>query len=185
MTEQGNEDKYINCSRCKMKYHNDDEHIKVDFGLNRLGERFKTCLNCREKKRPYNMEYSKTYYEDNKEAILQKNQEYREQNRETIRERGKEEIECNVCGAMVRKYGLARHQGTSKCMSEDHKPIRIMPTYEKTRCKLCQKVICVKNIDTHQQTQYCKTQAERIKRIESDGQYQYVDGILKRREHTT
>ena len=43
MTEQQGNEKYIKCSRCKCKYTNDDEHIKSDFGYNRLEERFKTC----------------------------------------------------------------------------------------------------------------------------------------------
>ena len=49
MTEQSETDKYIKCSKCKCKYINDDEHIKDDFGYNRLNERFKTCVKCRSK----------------------------------------------------------------------------------------------------------------------------------------
>ena len=49
MAEQNDTEKYIKCLRCKCKYLNDDEHIKTDFGHNRLNERFKTCNNCREK----------------------------------------------------------------------------------------------------------------------------------------
>ena len=47
MTEQNEQDKYIKCKGCKCKYINDDEHIKKDFGYNRLGEKLKTCVNCR------------------------------------------------------------------------------------------------------------------------------------------
>ena len=47
---QQESDKYIKCSMCKKKYHNDDNHIKEDFGYSRLGERFKTCNTCRAKK---------------------------------------------------------------------------------------------------------------------------------------
>ena len=50
MSEQTGEDKHIKCSKCKCKYINDDEHIKADFGFNRLNERFKTCTKCRTKK---------------------------------------------------------------------------------------------------------------------------------------
>ena len=49
MTEQDSKDKYIKCSKCKFKYINDDNHIKADFGYNRLNERFKTCVKCRTK----------------------------------------------------------------------------------------------------------------------------------------
>ena len=48
MTEQQGSDKYIKCSSCKCKYVNDDDHIKNNFGYNRLNERFKTCVTCRE-----------------------------------------------------------------------------------------------------------------------------------------
>ena len=47
MTEENNKDKYINCSNCKRKYINDEEHIKRDFGYSRLEERYKTCVKCR------------------------------------------------------------------------------------------------------------------------------------------
>lgn len=47
MAEQNECDKYIKCSKCRCKYINDDEHIKKDFGYNRLEERFKTCVKCR------------------------------------------------------------------------------------------------------------------------------------------
>ena len=47
MAEQDSKEQYFKCSRCKMKYINDDEHIKTDFGYNRLNERYKTCSKCR------------------------------------------------------------------------------------------------------------------------------------------
>ena len=48
MTEDNRIDKHIKCSRCNCKYMNDNEHIKHDFGYNRLEERYKTCVKCRE-----------------------------------------------------------------------------------------------------------------------------------------
>ena len=39
----------MKCSRCKCKYINDDDNIKVDFGYNRLNVRFKICVKCRTK----------------------------------------------------------------------------------------------------------------------------------------
>jgi len=47
MTDKSREDQYIKCARCRCKYINGDEHIKNDFGYNRLNERFKTCNKCR------------------------------------------------------------------------------------------------------------------------------------------
>ncbi len=49
MAEQLEPDKYVKCSKCKCKYINDDEHIKNDFGYNRLNIRYKTCTKCRTK----------------------------------------------------------------------------------------------------------------------------------------
>ena len=55
MTNIDNQDinKYIKCSRCHMKFINDDEHIKTDFGYNRLNERYKQCVKCRSQKAEY------------------------------------------------------------------------------------------------------------------------------------
>ena len=67
MAEQGRQqqpDKYIKCSNCKCKYINDKAHILNDFGYNRLDERYKCCVKCRE--------YKKTYNEINHETIYQK-----------------------------------------------------------------------------------------------------------------
>ena len=41
MAEQNGQTKYIKCKGCKCKYINDEEHIKQDFGYNRLGEQLK------------------------------------------------------------------------------------------------------------------------------------------------
>ena len=49
MSEQTKQDKYIKCKGCKCKYINDEEHIKQDFGYDRLGEKNKSCVKCRNK----------------------------------------------------------------------------------------------------------------------------------------
>ena len=56
MAEQRETDKYVKCSKCKCKHINDDEHIKNDFGYNRLNERYKTCTTCRSKPQQYESE---------------------------------------------------------------------------------------------------------------------------------
>ena len=65
MAELCEADKYIKCSKCKCKYHNNADNIKDDFGYNRLGDRFKCCVKCRPRER----EYARTYYEKNKDEI--------------------------------------------------------------------------------------------------------------------
>ena len=47
MAEQESNIKYINCTRCKCKYHSKGDNNKVDFGYHRLIERYKTCSKCR------------------------------------------------------------------------------------------------------------------------------------------
>ena len=71
MAEQGDESKYIKCSKCRRKYINDDAHIKIDFGYNRLEERFNTCVKCRERGR----EHNKSYRETHREEIAERKQE--------------------------------------------------------------------------------------------------------------
>ena len=88
MTEQQGNDKYIKCSSCKCKYINDDEHIKSDFGYNRLEERFKTCVKCRDKKYAYSLsergaEVRATYYNNKGRAY------------------NFEKLICGTCGASV------------------------------------------------------------------------------------
>ena len=76
----------IKCSNCRCKFINDDEHIKSDFGYNRLGERFKCCLKCREKKR----EQTKSYAETHKEHIQEYNKLYRAERRDCYLQKNKE-----------------------------------------------------------------------------------------------
>ena len=42
MTEEGKNDKYIICSKCRSKYINDEENINKDVGYTRLEERYKS-----------------------------------------------------------------------------------------------------------------------------------------------
>ena len=69
-------EQYISCTRCKCKYVNDDNHIKHDFGYNRLNVRFKTCIKCRDNK--------KQYMEDNKDKYKQYKHQYWIDNKEKI-----------------------------------------------------------------------------------------------------
>ena len=68
MTETLEIEKYIKCSNCKCKYHNNEEYIKIDFGFNRLGERYKCCVKCKEKAKAHNT----IYREISKQEIAEK-----------------------------------------------------------------------------------------------------------------
>ena len=65
MTDNNEVERYIKCSDCRCKYKNDDTNIAHDFGYNRLGEKFKTCVICRDKR--------KKKREDNKKEEKQNN----------------------------------------------------------------------------------------------------------------
>ncbi len=56
---------------------------------------------------------SKQYYENNKERVLDYQKQYCENNKELIREKIKEKITC-VCGCIITKKKLPRHQKTQK-----------------------------------------------------------------------
>jgi hypothetical protein len=60
-------------------------------------------------------EQHKQYYHDNKQNINERVKHYQQNNREKISEQTKQKIECPICGSMVRKYGMKRHQRTAKC----------------------------------------------------------------------
>ena len=86
MAEQSMGDKYIKCSRCVRNFINDNEHLKNEFGYNRLEERFKTCVQCRGNKRNYISYNSKMWYEENRDAKLEYIKQYRENNKDAIAE---------------------------------------------------------------------------------------------------
>ena len=111
MTEQSESDKYIKCSKCKCKYINDDEHIKSDFGYKRLGEVYKSCVKCRDKRNQPNIkEYDKQYYENNKEKICEYSRQYKEKQRNN-----QVVIECEYCGNKIKSVYMKIHQKTNEC----------------------------------------------------------------------
>ena len=83
MAEQG-DDTYIKCSRCKCKYHNNDESISDNFGFNRLGETYKCCVKCRNCRAQYQR--------DNVEKLAQKRHQFWIDNKDTINARRQELI---------------------------------------------------------------------------------------------
>ena len=86
MTERSEADKYIKCSKCRCKYINDDEHIKKDFGYNRLEERFKTCVKCR----TYSRQQNKEYRQEHQAEITENTRDYRKQYYQHNKEHHKE-----------------------------------------------------------------------------------------------
>ena len=100
--------KYIKCSCCKCRFINDDEHIKDDFGYNRLNERYKTCVKCRDRHYAYansqhGVEVRTAYYES-------KGKHY-----------NFEKLTCNTCGAIVCRNSMRKHEQQNGCSRNDVK----------------------------------------------------------------
>ena len=115
MTEQGEDNEYINSSRRRTKHHNNDDRIKEHFGFTRLGERIKTCTKSRDKgnakqQEPHRTEYNKRYYEEHKNHKNALNKEWRDKNKEYIAEK----LECKLCGSFVSRDNMQRHTRTQK-----------------------------------------------------------------------
>ena len=86
------EEKYVYCGSCRVKYHNNEDSIKENFGYNRLNERFRSCIKCRKSRRGY--------YDNNREEVLALRKLW---------------VDCEVCGSKVCRDGLPKHQRTNKC----------------------------------------------------------------------
>jgi hypothetical protein len=98
------------CSRCHSLL------LLIYFALNRKGEYFKLCNNCRKKFRDVNdnrLGYLTNYYETNKSSILERNKKWNDANKESIREYSREKRKCE-CGSSFRRDGKAEHINTIK-----------------------------------------------------------------------
>lgn len=69
MAEQNKQDKYIKCTCCKCKYHNDEEHVKQDFGYNRLGKQLKTCVTCRNRNNKFKEKMKQQSIDTNEDKL--------------------------------------------------------------------------------------------------------------------
>ena len=128
MSEEGKNDKYIICSKCRSKYINDEEHINKDFGYTRLEERYKTCVRCRVRNKinckTYQEKHSeklKDRYETQKEEAKEYQKQYREKNADMLKEydraRDQIKVNCPNCNCEIVKRKLNRHLQTQKCKS--------------------------------------------------------------------
>jgi ribosomal protein L20A (L18A) len=98
------------CSRCtstiELKY----------FTINRKGEHYKCCDNCRKKRydwsqQPEQKEYGKQYYNEHREHKLKISKEWNDKNREYVCEK----VKCDKCGSVVSRHTMTKHLRTLKC----------------------------------------------------------------------
>jgi hypothetical protein len=64
--------------------------LKKDFGFNRLEERYKTCVTCREKKREWNHSYGLRHRAEITERTRAYNKPYQQNNKEQYKEWNKQ-----------------------------------------------------------------------------------------------
>jgi hypothetical protein len=57
------------------------------------------------------------YYKNNRDIINEKRKEYYKNNTDIIKERRKEKIGCDICGLIVSKCDIRKHQRTQKCIN--------------------------------------------------------------------
>ena len=67
----------------------------------------------KEEKREYYTEHKRMWNMQNKEYVADYNKEYRMNNKEKLAEKAT----CEICGSVVRKYDIKKHQETPKCKS--------------------------------------------------------------------
>ena len=97
---------YILCSNCKCKYHNANGNIEVDFGYTRLGERYKTCVKCRTRRKQWSQTDKGKEYE---ERHTEYKHQYWKEHKDEFMEKRSEKIKCQYCGEFVRKQHISRH----------------------------------------------------------------------------
>ena len=68
--EPESNNRYIVCSKCKMIFFNDDEHISIGFGYDRLNISYKQCVQCRTYQAEYRAKYRDEFREQNKKNII-------------------------------------------------------------------------------------------------------------------
>ena len=105
---EGN-NKYIICSKCHMKFINDDEHIKTDFGYNRLNERYKNCVKCRK----YNAEKVALRRAEVKEETARTGTFI--PNIRAVQKPGYEDVVCDLCCKTCRRDYMRKHRMSLNC----------------------------------------------------------------------
>ena len=103
----------MNCSTCG-KFKEENDFTKNE----KTGNYYKVCNTCRQKKQDnreklleQSRKYHKEHYQKHRDKELERQRQYREQHWE--QRNGK--VECDVCGSIVSKHGMAKHKKTNKC----------------------------------------------------------------------
>jgi len=98
----------------KEYYENNKEKIKVREKIYREQNKEK-LQQYREKNKEKTAEYDKKYRQNNKEKLKVRDKLYYENNKDRL----KETLTCSICGSIVRKDGIKRHQRGKKCLDKN------------------------------------------------------------------
>ena len=112
MATGNDSDKYVKCAMCKCKYINDEEHLEKAFGYNRLKERFKCCVKCR----------NRSYEYSNSQKGIEARKKYYEIQGKTY---NFEKLVCATCGASVCRNRMRDHEQQKGCSRND---VRVQQT---------------------------------------------------------
>ena len=97
------------------------------------------------------------YYHANKEKLGAYSKEYRKEHAAEISAKRCAKVECNVCGAVVVKLGMTRHQESPKCKNHHKKPKTT--TTEDGRvlveCACCKKMANKASMKNHKKSKKC------------------------------
>ena len=93
--------KYISCSRGHKKFIDDDEHIKTDFGYNRLNIRYKQYVKCRTYQAQYRGKHREELREKQQEYYNNVKEEPNKQKMEYDKVYHSEKDEGNICGKTI------------------------------------------------------------------------------------
>jgi len=99
----------VKCSRCHKVFTDDAATVGDVFGYKRPTVRYQQCKTCREG------DVTVQYYQAHRERIRAVNNEYKDLHREEINQRRIEKIPCELCGRILSKCHMKRHQATRLC----------------------------------------------------------------------
>ena len=103
-----------NWDMIKIKDYPTDSKRNLEMEERRIIEELKPTLN-----KKFTTRTKKEYYQKNKEKLKEKTKIYSQQNKEKILKNQKEKITCPICGSIVRKDGIKRHQRGKKCLDKN------------------------------------------------------------------
>ena len=100
--------KYESCAELRMI----EEKYRTELNAN---VNMIKCFQTKEERIEQLKKNQKKYYENNKDKILDNHKKYYENNKNEIIEIRKIKVKCDLCGTVLSKNNLSKHQKTMSC----------------------------------------------------------------------